>query len=359
MSSAAQLDHARGFSMLKPDELDRILMEHKAFLANARNGRRATLISHFLAQADLSNCMLAKADLSGTILTGSNLKFSNFSEATLYCCEMGNVDARYTNFARADMRGVTLSGSNLSHARLDGADFRSGRLLKNSAGIEAVIDRNGSAAGVDFSYCSLNGATFEGADLKGADFTGAMLIGTKFKGAKMNGVVLKDAVLTDVDVSEMQLPPEAFKDCIMPPTSAAVAIRPQILFRLTSHQTWVESDAQLGTFAVLDGMDLRPVATQIGKYKLTAISAKNVIAAGVDFSCTELQGANFEGADLRGASFEGADLRGVRFKGALLHHARFLGADMRPLVLKSGEILETDISETAFTAGQHAEAVFS
>jgi uncharacterized protein YjbI with pentapeptide repeats len=359
VSSAANLDNHRGLNTLNPDELDHILMEHKAFLANARRGRRATLISRFLAQADLSNCMLAKADLSGATLTASNLKFSNFSEATLYCCEMCDVDARHTNFAKADMRGVILNGSNLSHARLDGVDFRSGRLLKNNAGVEAVIDRNGSATGVDFSYCSLYGATFEGANLRGADFTGAMIVGTKFKGAQMSGVILKDAILTDIDIEEMQLPPEAFKDCILPPTSEAIAARSQILFRLSSHQHWIESDAQRGSFAVLDGMDLRPVAAQIGKYKLTAISAKGVVAAGVDFSCTELQGANFEGGDLRGASFEGADLRGVRFKGAQLHHARFLGADMRPLVLKSGEILDTDISETAFSAAQRAEAVFS
>lgn len=348
-----------GFSLLKPDELDRILMEHKAFLANGRNGRRATLIASFLAKADLSSCLLAKADLSGAVLTAANLKFSNFSEATLYCCEMSNVDARYTNFAQADMRGVTLSGSNLSHARLDGADFRSGRLLKTAAGMDAVIDRNGSAAGVDFSYCSLVGATFEGADLKGADFTGAMIVGTKFRGARMNGAILKGAVLTDVDVSEMQLPPEAFKDCVMPPTPLAIAAREQILFSLSAHEAWVASDARRGTRAVLDGMDLRPVASQIGKYKLTALSARKAIAAGIDFSCTELQGANFEGADLRGASFEGADLRGVRFKGALVQHARFLGADMRPLALKSGEILATDLSDTAFSPAQQAEAVFS
>jgi uncharacterized protein YjbI with pentapeptide repeats len=186
-----------------------------------------------------------------------------------------------------------------------------------------------------------------------------MIVGTKFKGARMQGVNLTDAVLTDVDIGEMQLPPEAFKTCILPPTSQAIAARQQILFNLSAHENWVESDARRGTSAVLDGMDLRPVASQIGKYKLTAISARKAIAAGVDFSCTELQGANFEGADLRGASFEGADLRGVRFKGALLHHARFLGADMRPLALKTGEILATDLSDTAFSAAQQAEAVFS
>jgi uncharacterized protein YjbI with pentapeptide repeats len=79
----------------------------------------------------------------------------------------------------------------------------------------------------------------------------------------------------------------------------------------------------------------------------------------VDFSCTELQGANFDNADLRGASFEGSDLRGVRFHGALLHHAKFLGADMRPLLLKTGEPLSCDLTGAEFTADQRAEAIFA
>ena len=355
MSSAAQIDNVRGFVMLNPGDLERILASHKAFLAHAKEGRRANLVSTYLARADLSNCLLAKADLSGAVLTGACLKFGNFADAMLYCSEMGNVDARYANFAQADMRGVTITGSNLSHARLDGADFRPGRMFKTSGATSS--DRNGVAAGVDFSYCSIVGATFEGADLKGADFTGALITSTKFKGARMNGATLKGAILTDVDVNE--LPADALKDCILPPNAKAIGAREKILFQLAAHQNWIDSGARRGTCAVLDDFDLRPIAGQIGKFKLTAIFARRAIAAGIDFSCTELQGANFEGADLRGASFEGADLRGVRFKGAQLQHARFLGADMRPLQLDSGELLPCDLTDTAFSPLQQAEAVFS
>jgi uncharacterized protein YjbI with pentapeptide repeats len=284
----------------------------------------------------------------------------NLSQATLYCCEMSGVDGRYANFEAADMRGVTLNGSNLSQAVLDRADFRSGRLMKSgSAGTEAVIDRNGSAAGVDFSYCSLNGATFEGADLKGADFTGAIIVGSRFKGAKLTDAKFDGAIISDVDFSEFRLPKEVFKNCVLPPTEEAIAAKPQLLFQLNAHQNWVESDARRGTTAVLDGLDLRPLTSAIGKFKLTAISARNVMAAGVDFSCTELQGANFENADLRGASFEGADLRGVKLKGAKLHHAKFLGADMRSLLLKSGDLLACDLSDADLTAEQRAQAIFS
>lgn len=350
----------RGTETVAREELERTIAEHEAYVLNSRDGKRASLLSRYLARVDFSNRVLAKADLSGSSLVGANLRFVNFSGATLYCCEMAGVDGRYANFEDADMRGVTLNGSNLSHAHLDRADFRSGRLMKSVAGaMEAVIDRNASANGVDFSYCSLNGATFEGADLRGADFTGALIIGSKFAGARLTDAKFDGALISDVDLSEFRLPPEAFKDCVLPPTEEALAAKPQLLFRLNAHQNWVDSDARRGTSAVLDGEDLRPLTNTIGKFKLTAISARKAIAAGVDFSCTELQGANFENADLRGASFEGADLRGVKFAGAKLNHAKFLGADMRPLLLKSGELLACDVSGTDFSAEQHAEAIFA
>ncbi len=354
--SAAQ---SRGTVALAREELEQILAAHQAFLADARDGQRATLPSRYLAHVDFSNRTLARADLSGSSLIGANLRFVNMMETILYCCEMTGVDGRFANFEAADMRGVTLNGSNLSHARLDKVDFRSGRLMKSGTnGTEAVIDRNSSAKGVDFTHCSLNGATFEGANLNGADFSGAIIIGTKFTGAKLADARFDGAIISDVDLTEIRLPPDAFKGCLLPPNAEALAAKPQLLFRLNAHQSWVESDARLGTCAVFDNQDLRPLANVIGKFKLTAISARKTIAAGVDFSCTELQGANFECADLRGASFEGADLRGVRFKGAQLHHAKFLGADMRPLQLKSGEILPCDLTDSGITDEQRSEAIF-
>ena len=345
---------------IAPDGLRAILRAHELFLQHGGKGARAVLALKNLAGADLSNRLLSRSDLTGSVLSHANLKFVNLSGATLYCCEMRSVDARYGNFCTADMRGVTLSDSNLSHARLDGADFRSGRLMKSDAsGREAVIDRNGSAVGVDFSFCSLNGATFEGADLRGADFTGAIIVGTKFKGARMQDVTLKRAILMDVDPAELPVPASALNGCVLPPAAEAIAAKPQILFRLNAHQRWILSDGRIGSCAVIDGVDLRPLSDAIGKFKLTAISARGVIAPGIDFSCTELQGANFENADLRGASFEGSDLRGAKLRGALLHHAKFLGADMRPLRLKSGATMACDLANTDFTAEQRAQALFA
>lgn len=345
---------------LSQDELETILNAHQAYLQNTRRGKRALLREMDLTRLNLSNRILAQADLTGSNLSHSCLKFINLASAVMYCCELAGIDGRYANFNGADMRGVVLSGSNLSHARLDKVDFRAGAMTKTGGnGTSAVIDRSGAAQGVDFTCCSLNGANFDGADLKGADFSGAVIVGTSFKGARMTGVKFRGAILTAVDLSMTGLPPEAFEGAILPPGEAALAQRSAILFQLKSHHGWVESDGRRGMPAVLDGFDLRPVAADIGKFRLTALSAKNVIAAGLDFSCTELQGANFEGADLRGASFEGADLRGTRFSGSLLRHAKFLGADMRPLELKTGGVLACDLNGTDFSLEQRAEAVFA
>lgn len=342
---------------LEKEELERVFAAHEAYLRGDRSGTRAALLSRYMRRVDLSNRNLAKADFSGSSLCGASMKFVNLSNANLYCCELLNIDGRFANFEYADMRGVTLNGSNLTRAKLDHADFRSGRLLKSGGERQAVVDRNGSATGVDFSYCSLSGTTFEGADLNGANFTGAIISGTKFAGARMANVVLTNAIITDVNLSEMNVVPEALKGCVLPPPREAIAAVKQIIFQLNAHKTWVETDARLGTCAVLDGVDLRPLAAIIGKFKLTAICARGVIAAGVDFSCTELQGANFENADLRGANFEGADLRGVRLKGAQLHHAKFHGADFRPLPLKHGGILASDVS--ALSEEQRQEAILA
>jgi uncharacterized protein YjbI with pentapeptide repeats len=352
--------NATDLDLIASRELKEILALHQAFVKNTYTGRRAKLLSRDLAGCDLSGRVLAGADFSGSNLSSSNLKFANLAGATLYCCDLSNADGRHANFAKADMRGTTLSGGNLSHACLDGADFRTGRLLMSDpSGKETIVDHNGSAAGVNFSYCSLNGASFEDAELKGANFTGALLLGAKFKGARMAGATFKGAILTEVEISEINLPREALNGCLLPPDVAALDQKTAMLLQLKRHQRWIDSNGRSDSAAILDDLDLRPLADIIGKFRLTALSARRVVAPGVNFSGTELQGSNFEGADLRGASFEGADLRGARFHGAMLHHARFVGADMRPLALRAGNTLACDISGTGFTSEQREEAIFA
>lgn len=340
------------------DELDAILRTHELFVSNKAGGRRAKLVSRDLANIDLAGRNLSEADFTGSVLYGANLRFANFQRANLYCTDLRNINGRCGNFSHADMRGASLSGSNLSNAVLDHADFRPGRLAQHGLwGVPNIIDRNGSAAGADFSCCSLRGTSFEGANLKDANFNGAVIDAAKFKGARLNNATFDDAVLTDIDLSELAVPLSVFKNCVLPPSPEAIAAAPHLIAKLQAHHRWSELNGRIGSSANLDDTDLRPLKTFISRFTLTAISARRANAAGLDFSSLEMQGANLEGADLRGANFSGADLRGAIFRGARLDHAKFVAADMRTLHLRSGELRPCDFADANLSSEQIADAV--
>jgi uncharacterized protein YjbI with pentapeptide repeats len=84
---------------------------------------------------------------------------------------------------------------------------------------------------------------------------------------------------------------------------------------------------------------VRVVGKALAGRRLGPLVAARVMAVGVDFSSSQLQGAHFDGADLRNADFRGADLRGASFAGANLAHARFAGANTGSLLLPNGRRL--------------------
>lgn len=341
MTSAIQNDGTP--KRLPVDELENILCAHSAFVSRVRGGRRALLKSYDLSGINLSNRVLSDADLSGTLLNGANLKFAEFIGTNLYCCDMRGADASYTNFSHADMRGAILSGCNLAHAKLNCADCRPGRMLQSSAaGLQDVLGQ--AAASASFSQSMLSDVDFENAKLEGADFTGAIIQSSNFKGAVLKNAKFQDAVLSGINLADLQVPEEVLKSCVVATPERSSADFQHLMEKMQMHQRWIGSNARDGAAAVFDGEDLRPLSDLIGTCPLTAISAKGAIAVMMNFSRCELQGANFENADLRGANFEKADLRGVRFQNARLNHARFAGADLRPLVLPSGEHLACDFS---------------
>jgi uncharacterized protein YjbI with pentapeptide repeats len=343
---------------VEPSELAAILKAHEQFLARASNGKRASFASRNLAGLDLSNRMLSEADFTGAVLYGASLKFATLERTNLFCADLRNVDGRYANFSHTDMRGATLTNSNLSFAKLDKADLRVGRLGQMGAdGVEKIVDRSSGGTGVDFSYCSLRGASLEKANLSGANFTGTNFTGATFKGARFQNATFEGAVLVDVDLRDLQVPPAALKSCLLPPTPEAITRVSQLLKMLDAHQLWVATHARSGACAALDGEDLRPLPAAIGKFPLTAISAKGAIAVGMDFSGTQLQGVDFEGADLRGTSFEGADLRGANFRNANLAHTKFMGADLTSLKLATGGAKPCQFAGAKVTEEQLAEAI--
>lgn len=343
---------------VEPKELEATLRAHEQFLSRASTGKRASFASRNLAGADLSNRNLSEIDFTGAVLYGASLKFAVLERANLFCTDMRNVDARYANFGNADMRGATLTNSNLSFAKLDRADLRVGRLAQVGAdGVEKIVDRSSGGSGVDFSYCSLRGASLEKANLTGANFTGTNFTGATFKGARFQNATFDGAVLVDVDLKDLQVPSSVLKNCLLPPTTEAITRVSVLLKTLEAHQLWIATHARSGASAVLDGEDLRPLPAAIGKFPLTAVSAKGVIAVGMDFSGTQLQGADFEGADLRGTSFEGADLRGASFRNANLAHTKFLAADLRALKLTTGSMRPCRFDGAKVGEEQLAEAI--
>jgi len=164
-------------------------------------------------------------------------------------------------------------------------------------------------------------------------------------------------VLIDIDQHDLQVPAAALRNCIQGPSVATVARTPHLLVRLEAHQRWIASGGRAGTSAVLDGEDLRPLEAGIGKFQLTALSARNVIAVGMNLSGAQLQGADLTGADLRDVNFEGADLRGILFRDANLAHARFGSADLTSLRVGSGAVRASDFKGARLSQRQLADAL--
>jgi uncharacterized protein YjbI with pentapeptide repeats len=352
---------------LTQQELNAIMQEHARYAAG-RGGLRAQLAHMDLDGLNLANRNLEEADFSGASLVGASLYGSNLHRANLYCADLRDCDLRMTKLVRADMRGASFKGARLAYAVLDNADMRSGMMMyvgpgrdlttrEGLAGGQRVIDSSEKPHAVDFSYCSMKGASFGNAKLDGANFTNALLQGATFKNARLNNAVFKGAVLTGVNLKELNVPPEALRGCVLDAVPQSAAKMEEIRLKLDAHEKFVTTAGQHGGLASLEGEDLRPVHALFVSRSLTGVSMCNVIGIGIDFSGSQLQAAKFNGADLRGANFSKVDLRGVSFKGANLLHANFEGADLRPLQLGKGSALAPNFSDAEVTDEQLQTAV--
>ncbi|HUB84760.1 MAG TPA: pentapeptide repeat-containing protein [Rhizomicrobium sp.] len=339
-------------------ELDAAVLLHERF-ATQRGGRRAQLGKSDLSGLRLANRNLAEADFSGASLVGASLFGAKLQRASLYCADLQRCDMRHADLTHADMRGVSLKGANLSFAKLDNADLRAAMMMYMGAEGIAIVD-HGEAAGdgtVDFSNCSLKRASFGNAKLDGANFSGAMLQGANFRGAKLKNVKFEGAILTGVDLKDIGAPPEAFAGCITDVTPAALAKFDMLRSRLDAHQEWIVSAGKQGSHCVLDGEDIRMLQKLVVGRPLTGLSARGAVAVGLNFAGSQLQGARFDGADLRDADFTGADLRGASFADAKIGHAKFDKADLRSLVLGSGQVRAVHFEGALGSESQFAGAL--
>ncbi len=144
---------------MTPEEIQTILIKHRAWLNNEREGSRA----------DLSDAVLRGADLRDAVLSDAVLRGADLRDAVL---------------SGAYLRGAVLRGADLS-----GADLR-----------DAVL------RGADLSDAVLSDAVLSGADLSDAVLSGAYLRGADLRDAVLSGAYLRGADLSGADLSDVQIP---------------------------------------------------------------------------------------------------------------------------------------------------------
>lgn len=338
-------------------ELNAALTAHERFIRSA-GGARAMFKLRDMSGLVLANRRLDDADFTGASLERGNAYGSSFVRTSLYCADLRFCNLRYAKLIHADLRGASFGGADLAGAVLDYADMRSAMMAYSGAGAEFRSHPPENGGGnIDFRNASLRNVSFGNAKLIAPNFSGAILAGARFNGAVLTDAKFDGADLTGVNLSELKVPPEALKHCVTDPTPAVVAKAAQLLEQIEAHARWVESDGRQGQPAVLDGADLRPLNGRLAKRNLVGLSARQVIAIGVDFSGCRLQGAKFDGADLRGAGFADADLSGTSFKSAKLHHARFDRSRLGALSLLSGQVITTCLEEAEVSVTQFRSAI--
>lgn len=344
-------------------ELNAAMASHDRYLA-AQGGKRAQLNLRSLDGLNLANRNLAEADFTGASLVNATLYGSNLSRANFYCADLRGGNLKCANLANADLRGASFRGASLSNAMLDHADMRAAVMMfmRPDGGAVAVLDRNKStkgdgSVGVDFSNCSMKNVSLNNAKLNGANFSGAIMHGVNFKGAQLPNVNLAGAILTGVTLKDLAVPAEALKNCITDASPESIARAEVLKKSVEAHQHWIASEGKQGKTGNLDGEDLRPLQKYFAGRPLTAISMRDAVAIGVDFSGCQLQAAHFDGADLRDADFTGADLRGASFAGAKISHTRFDRANLTPLQLANGHKLKPNFSGALATEDQFFRAM--
>ena len=359
---------------LNQTQLDQFMLAHQYYVERRPRGRRMIMRFLQLPTLSLKDRNMTEAELTGSCLYACDLRGTNFERANLYCADLRLIDATDANFFRADLRGVTLRGAILTRALLDGADLRSAvvavadevrglAILRHKR--DAATNR-GPALGedgetaefaVDFTDASLAGAKLQGANLKHANFKGANLAGANLQGARLDGADLQGAILTGVDLSRLGLYPSQLVGCVVDPTPEAREQAAVLGVRIEEAERWWTTGGKQGHPAMMDGEDLRVIVDIFAGRSLTAMSARDALGVGVNFSGAMLQSARFDGADLRTANFEGADLRGASFANANLTRARFAGAQIGPLLINNRIVRSTNFEGARNPDLSGAEAV--
>jgi uncharacterized protein YjbI with pentapeptide repeats len=245
---------------IEGEELKEILKSHKKWLNAEDSGVNASLRG-----VDLTKTRSALARL--------DLRYADFSGASLEGMSLSESDFRGSDFSGAKMRGATLNETAFNWACLRGADLRDIEQFD-------VIFRNADLCRADFRNADLHRAILAGANLSEANLSGSCLSCANLRAANLSKAGLTGADLSGSKAREADL-----------------------------------NGAEMG------GADLRNA--DLSKANLFKTNLSKAVLAG-----SNLSGANFIGADLFEADLTGANLTNTVLRGANLRNADFTGAEL-------------------------------
>ena len=102
-----------------------ILKQHKLWLQDFSQGKKANLSDADLRDADLCGANLSGADLRYASLTRANLSYANLSNANLRSADLCDANLRDANLKSANLRYANLSNANLSNTIGNGKEIKS------------------------------------------------------------------------------------------------------------------------------------------------------------------------------------------------------------------------------------------
>lgn len=257
--------------------------------------------------SNLSNVNFAGSDMRGAKFIGASL-----GDITFTSCNLSGADFTGAVFtSTVDFRDCNLSGASLPNVDLTRAAFSPKTIMRGVLMKDANLDTR-NMTGVDFSYATLQGASFDGTNL-----SGATLVGT----------ILTDTDLTNVIASSPAL-------CSTYLGVRTKFINARVTFPLLD-KNWSYLDLTDARFSHL------PVDSH-GRITLDHLVAHDSILTHLELPGANLQNAQFDNSFLTGANLTEADLSNASLKNAWLEGDNTVGGG--PAQLAGAKLFNTDLS---------------
>jgi uncharacterized protein YjbI with pentapeptide repeats len=184
-----------------PEELKKILEDHKLWLNDHSKGARANLRYADLSFADLRSADLRYSDLRNADLSNADLSYSDLSYSDIRYSNFSYSDLSYANLRYSDLRNADLSNADLSYSDLSYSDIRYS----------------------NFSYSDLSYSNFSYSDLSYSDIRYSDLSNAKLRSEELyhqicpeigsftafKKVKLKDGYYESQAILTLEIPAEA------------------------------------------------------------------------------------------------------------------------------------------------------